>query len=83
MDANTVLGSRPCRRSCAAFRGAGEEHPIGALTFRRAGLGVVTLFLVSIVVFVATEVLPGNVAYAVLGKTATPQRLRPSRSSFI
>jgi peptide/nickel transport system permease protein len=37
---------------------------------------VVTLFLVSVVVFVATEVLPGNAAYAVLGRTASPARVR-------
>ena len=77
MDANTVSAADPAARSRARIsRSWWKEHPIGALTFRRAGLGVVTLFLVSIVVFVATEVLPGNAAYAVLGKTATPQRLR-------
>jgi peptide/nickel transport system permease protein len=43
---------------------------------RRIGIGVVTLFLVSVVVFLATEVLPGNAAYAVLGRTASPARLR-------
>jgi peptide/nickel transport system permease protein len=36
---------------------------------------VVTLFLVSIIVFAATQVLPGNAAYAVLGRSATPERL--------
>jgi peptide/nickel transport system permease protein len=34
-----------------------------------------TLFLASIIVFLATEVLPGNAAFAVLGNSATPQRL--------
>ena len=43
---------------------------------RRIAIGVVTLFLVSVVVFVATEVLPGNAAYAVLGRTASPARVR-------
>jgi peptide/nickel transport system permease protein len=37
---------------------------------------VITLFLVSVVVFVATEVLPGNAAYAILGRNATPDRVR-------
>jgi peptide/nickel transport system permease protein len=39
-------------------------------------LGVFTLFLVSVVVFLATEVLPGNAAYAVLGRNANPVRVR-------
>jgi peptide/nickel transport system permease protein len=43
---------------------------------RRLAVGVFTLFLVSVVVFLATEVLPGNAAYAVLGRTASPARLR-------
>jgi peptide/nickel transport system permease protein len=53
-----------------------KRHPIWALIARRVGLGVVILFVVSIVIFLATEVLPGNAAYAVLGNTATPQRLK-------
>jgi peptide/nickel transport system permease protein len=39
-------------------------------------MGVVTLFLVSVVVFLATEVLPGNAAYAILGHDATPARVK-------
>lgn len=42
---------------------------------RRLALGILTLFLVSIVVFAATQVLPGNAAYAVLGQHATPDRV--------
>jgi peptide/nickel transport system permease protein len=53
-----------------------DEHPILALTFQRTGMGLITLIVVSVVIFLATEVLPGNAAYAVLGHTATPQRLR-------
>lgn len=38
--------------------------------------GTVTLFLVSVIVFVATEILPGNAARAVLGRNGTnPRRL--------
>ncbi len=52
-----------------------SRHPMVALLLRRGGIGVVTLVIVSIIVFAATEVLPGNAAYAVLGHTATPVRL--------
>jgi peptide/nickel transport system permease protein len=52
-----------------------NEHPLLALTGRRLGIGVITLFAVSAVVFLATEVLPGNAAFAVLGRSANPVRL--------
>ncbi|MGH2927000.1 MAG: ABC transporter permease [Solirubrobacteraceae bacterium] len=42
---------------------------------RRTLLGLLTLFLVSIVVFAATQALPGNAAVAILGRSATPARL--------
>ena len=35
-----------------------------------------TLFVASILVFVATQLLPGNAALAILGRSATPERLR-------
>jgi peptide/nickel transport system permease protein len=54
----------------------GEAHPIWWLVWHRSLIGLVTLFAVSVVVFAATEVLPGNAAYAILGHTATPARLR-------
>ena len=50
-------------------------HPIARMIRRRLAIGVLTLFLVSVVVFVATEVLPGNAAYALLGRNATPARV--------
>ena len=59
-------------------KGAGKvrrPHPIGGLVARRVAAGLVTLFIVSIVVFAATQVLPGNAAYAILGHNATPARL--------
>lgn len=42
---------------------------------RRIVLGLVTLLLVSIVVFAATQALPGNAAVAILGRNATPARV--------
>ncbi len=53
-----------------------DAHPIARLIRRRLAIGLVTLFLVSVVVFLATEVLPGNAAYAILGHNATPARVR-------
>jgi len=45
------------------------------LLARRLVAGVFTLFAVSIIVFAATQVLPGNAASAVLGQSATPLRV--------
>jgi peptide/nickel transport system permease protein len=42
---------------------------------RRVLLGLLILLLVSIVVFAATQALPGNAARAILGRNATPARL--------
>jgi len=53
-----------------------DAHPIARLVRRRIAISVVTLFLVSVVVFLATEVLPGNAAYAILGRNANPVRVR-------
>ncbi|MBS1862315.1 MAG: ABC transporter permease [Actinobacteria bacterium] len=45
------------------------------LVLRRTLLGLLTLLVVSILVFFATHVLPGNAANAVLGQSATPKRV--------
>lgn len=37
--------------------------------------GGISLWLVSVVVFAATQALPGNAALAILGQTATPERV--------
>ena len=52
------------------------------LILRRLGLGILTLWLVSIVVFAATQALPGDAAQAILGKTATPERLAALREQL-
>lgn len=54
---------------------AKAAHPVRDMVIQRTLLGFLTLFFVSVIVFTATQVLPGNAAYAVLGQTATPQSL--------
>ena len=44
--------------------------PLLKLILIRVGLGLLTLFLVSVVVFAATQALPGDTARAILGKEA-------------
>jgi peptide/nickel transport system permease protein len=52
-----------------------KPHPIRDLVIKRSLIGILTLVLVSILIFAATQTLPGNAANAVLLNTATPQRL--------
>jgi peptide/nickel transport system permease protein len=54
-------------------------HGIGAFVVRRILLGLLTLLLVSIVVFGATQALPGDPARAFLGRNATPESLATLR----
>lgn len=48
---------------------------LAATALIRSAQGVAVLWVVSILIFVATLVLPGNVAAAILGKSATPESL--------
>ena len=47
-------------------------HPVLRTVIQRLGLGVVTLFFVSCIIFFSMQLLPGNFAYAILGQSATP-----------
>jgi peptide/nickel transport system permease protein len=49
---------------------------------KRIGLGLLTLWLVSIVVFAAVIALPGDAATAILGKEATPDRVAALREQL-
>ncbi len=49
------------------------------LILSRIGLGLLTLLVVSAVIFVLTQILPGDVASSVLGQNATPESLAAYR----
>jgi peptide/nickel transport system permease protein len=49
-------------------------HPLAAYLFRRIAVGVLLLVLVSVLVFGATQVLPGDAASAILGRSATAEQ---------
>ena len=50
--------------------------PVAAFLGRRILGGIAALLAASVLIFVATELLPGNTASAVLGRDATPQAVR-------
>ena len=45
---------------------------------QRLALGFLTLFLISLIIFGASELLPGDFAEAVLGQSATPETVAAS-----
>lgn len=52
------------------------------LILKRVGLGLLTLFLVSALIFAGIQILPGDVASAILGQNATPEALATLRESL-
>ena len=52
------------------------------LIWRRLLLGLLTLWLISLVVFAAMLALPGDAAQAILGREATPERVAALREQL-
>ncbi|MEL6914314.1 MAG: ABC transporter permease [Pseudomonadota bacterium] len=52
---------------------------VGRIILQRLALGVLTLFVVSIVIFVSVNALPGDFAQAILGQGATPEAVAAFR----
>ena len=49
---------------------------------RRTAVGIATLFVVSILIFIGTSILPGDVANIILGQMATPESLAALREKL-
>ena len=49
------------------------------LVLQRLGLGILTLFAASVLIFIGTELLPGDLATAILQNTATPESVAKLR----
>ena len=52
------------------------------MVLRRIAIGFATLIVVSVIVFLATNILPGDVAEIVLGQSATPETLAALRAEL-
>jgi len=52
------------------------------LIAQRLALGILLLFAVSVLIFAGTQLLPGDVAQAVLGQSATPEALANLRAEL-
>jgi peptide/nickel transport system permease protein len=52
------------------------------LIAQRLALGALTLFVVSVLIFAGTQLLPGDVAQAILGQSATPEAVAAIRKDL-
>ncbi|SDK76834.1 ABC transporter permease [Aliiruegeria lutimaris] len=52
------------------------------LVFKRLGLGLLTILVVSVLIFFAVELLPGDIAEAVLGQGATEETVAAMREQL-
>lgn len=57
-------------------------HPVLKLVIQRIALGLLLLFAATVMIFLGTEILPGDVAQAILGQSATPQALANMRAQM-
>ncbi|WP_192250807.1 ABC transporter permease [Mesorhizobium silamurunense] len=56
--------------------------PIVKLVAQRIALGILLLLAVSVLIFAGTQILPGDVAQAILGQSATPESLANLREQL-
>lgn len=57
-------------------------HPLLKMILQRIALGLFTLFAISLVVFLAVELLPGDLAEQILGQSATPETVAAFRAEL-
>jgi len=57
-------------------------NTLATMVLKRVGFGIVTLLLISMLIFVGVEALPGDLAEAVLGQNATPETVRAFRKEL-
>ncbi|QND58154.1 ABC transporter permease [Mesorhizobium huakuii] len=58
------------------------SSPILKLIAQRIALGVLLLLAISVLIFAGTQILPGDVAQAILGQSATPESLANLREQL-
>ena len=58
------------------------SSPIVKLVAQRIALGLLLLLAVSVLIFAGTQILPGDVAQAILGQSATPESLANLREEL-
>jgi peptide/nickel transport system permease protein len=59
-----------------------SSHPLAWFLAKRIVAAIFTLFVISVLIFVGTSVLPGDAASAILGRDATPASLAALRAQL-
>lgn len=57
-------------------------HPVVKLVAQRLALSILLLLAASVLIFVGTQILPGDVAQSILGQSATPESLANLREEL-
>ncbi|WOI57583.1 ABC transporter permease [Palleronia sp. LCG004] len=57
-------------------------HPLLTMTLQRLAMGLLTLFAITLLIFFAIELLPGDLAEEVLGQSATPETVVAFRAEL-
>src|SRR5262245_32265119 len=58
------------------------RHGLSGFIIRRLLLGLVTLWITTVIIFAATQALPGDAARSILGRSATPETLEALRQQL-
>ncbi|MFN8021689.1 MAG: ABC transporter permease [Acidimicrobiales bacterium] len=80
LSSDTAGGDRP--RVAARRARAPRRHPLLWYALRRLATGVLLALAVSVLIFAATQVLPGDAARAMLGREANPVALEQLRDQL-
>jgi peptide/nickel transport system permease protein len=70
------VGARTRTRSWSA------SHPVARFLLGRLVGAIATLFVVSVLIFLALQVLPGDIARIILGRTAPPEAVEQLRADL-
>lgn len=57
-------------------------NPLATLIVKRLAFGVLSLFIISLLIFLGVEALPGDLAQSILGQAATPETIAAFRSKL-
>ena len=57
-------------------------HPILNLVAQRVALGCLLLLMASVLIFIGTQILPGDIAQSILGQSATPEAVANLRKDL-
>jgi peptide/nickel transport system permease protein len=81
-ERTTIKGGDTMTTEAARRLSWRQRHDLAPQFLYRLGYGVVTLFVISVIVFWATQALPGNAATAILGTHATPALLKQTEQQL-